>query len=497
MSTLSELLPAGGGGATVDFVASGTLPNGSPVVLKADGTVEVVTDTAVVSVSQAIPTGTETQFATGEGPNTAIAFDPTTVGRFLLAFNDASNSSYGSVILGTLSGTTLTFSTKVVFYSAYGTTLDIDFDPNRSGQFVIGYYGPSARCYSIAGMVSGTSITFGTGVIANSTGGSSLIEVKFNPNVQDQFVLCYRDTSNTEARVGSISGTSITYGTAVDIVSASSNSLSLVFDPYTSNRFMVAVCDTSQSKKPYVRLATISGTSITLATSYEVYGNYCDFVNIAFDPNTANSFIVTFQDMTGTLYGLSKAGTVAANHVITLGTTTAYHSGSTSGTIMAGNPSMVGKFVVVYKDATNAGKGTYKVGTISGTSVSYGSSIVHGSGWNALESGITFDPNHEGKFVLGYVSSGNNKARVGQVGGSYTTTNLTSTNFVGITTEAISDTATGSITLQGGLSTNQSSLTVGSNYYVQPDGTLATTAGTPSVVAGQAISSTSLQLQGV
>ena len=40
MSNLSELLPTGGGQNAVDFVASGTLPNGKAVILKADGTVE-------------------------------------------------------------------------------------------------------------------------------------------------------------------------------------------------------------------------------------------------------------------------------------------------------------------------------------------------------------------------------------------------------------------------------------------------------------------------
>lgn len=78
-----------------------------------------------------------------------------------------------------------------------------------------------------------------------------------------------------------------------------------------------------------------------------------------------------------------------------------------------------------------------------------------------------------------------------------TASNLTTGNFVGITTETISDTATGSVTLQGGLSTNQAGLTIGSTYYVQTNGTLATTAGVPSVIAGLAISATSLQLQGV
>jgi len=494
MSNLSELLPSGGGQNAVDFVASGTLPNGKPVILNSNGT---VTSVGLVSqsVSQAIPTGSETQFATGEVANQSIAFDPTTTGRFLIAFLDPSNNSYGSVILGTMSGTTLTFSTKVVFYSGnIYPTVSVAFDPNRSGHFVVGYKGPSNYCYSIAGEVSGSSITFGTGVAANST-STTIVKVEFNPNVQDQFLIAYRDTGNTEARVGTVSGTSISYGTAADIVSASSNSLGISFDPFTANRFLVVVCDTSNSKKPYIRLGNISGTSITFATSYEVYSNYSDFISVAFDANTENSFITTFENMTGSLYGYSKAGTVASDNTITLGTLTAYHSGSTSGTIMAGNPSMVGSFVVIYKDATNAGKGTYRVGTVSGTNVSYGSAIVLGSNWNALESAIAFDSNQGGKFLSSYVSAGNTKSRIGQVGGTFFVTNLTSTNLLGISAGAISSGATGTINLFGGINESQSSLTIGSDYYVQTNGTITTASASPAQRIGTAISATQINIK--
>ena len=49
MSNLSELLPSGAGQNQVEFVASGTLPNGKPVILKADGTVEVIAGAAATT----------------------------------------------------------------------------------------------------------------------------------------------------------------------------------------------------------------------------------------------------------------------------------------------------------------------------------------------------------------------------------------------------------------------------------------------------------------
>ena len=75
-------------------------------------------------------------------------------------------------------------------------------------------------------------------------------------------------------------------------------------------------------------------------------------------------------------------------------------------------------------------------------------------------------------------------------------TNLTETNFAGTSTAAFTNGQTATIVPQGGVSTNQTSLTIGSTYYVQPAGTLATSAGDPSVVAGKAISATSLILKG-
>ena len=75
--------------------------------------------------------------------------------------------------------------------------------------------------------------------------------------------------------------------------------------------------------------------------------------------------------------------------------------------------------------------------------------------------------------------------------------NLTATNFLGTATAAYTNGQTASIMLQGGISDNQSSLTVGSTYFVQPLGTLATSAGTPSVIAGRAVSATSLLLNGL
>ena len=70
-------------------------------------------------------------------------------------------------------------------------------------------------------------------------------------------------------------------------------------------------------------------------------------------------------------------------------------------------------------------------------------------------------------------------------------------NFIGIADAAISDTATGSVTIKGGIATNTSlpTLTPNSVYYVQGDGTISTTSTSPAVRLGKALSSTSINLE--
>ena len=74
-------------------------------------------------------------------------------------------------------------------------------------------------------------------------------------------------------------------------------------------------------------------------------------------------------------------------------------------------------------------------------------------------------------------------------------TTLTSTNYVGIVDAAYSNGATATIQTVGSVDDAQSGLTAGQGYYLQGDGTLATTADSPSVFAGVAVSATKLLIK--
>ena len=76
-----------------------------------------------------------------------------------------------------------------------------------------------------------------------------------------------------------------------------------------------------------------------------------------------------------------------------------------------------------------------------------------------------------------------------------TTNHLTAENYIGIAA-AIADGATGKINIATGINEGQTGLTTGQKYYVQNNGSLSTSADSPSVVAGTAISSTKIIVKG-
>jgi hypothetical protein len=84
---------------------------------------------------------------------------------------------------------------------------------------------------------------------------------------------------------------------------------------------------------------------------------------------------------------------------------------------------------------------------------------------------------------------------IGQMGGA-TSTNITSSNVIGFADGTVSSGSAANCLTNGAISTSQSGLTSGNKYYVQNDGTLSTSAASPSVYAGQAVSSTKLIIKG-
>jgi len=510
-------------GGKLKAVASGTLPSGVPVVVNSDGTVGVVGSNTITGSA-----GTPAVFETG-GVNTPDVAFSTAAGKLLFAYFDKGNSNYGTAIVGTVSGTSISFGTAVVFESAntqqvrltydsgndkfvivyrdignsyYGTAVvatisgtsvsfgspvvfnsaltsepDIDYDVN-AGKVLIGYTSGS-NGVAIVGTVSGTSISFGSA--SNFNGSTSVSNLSYDSDAQ-KTVIAYRDGDNSDfgncvvatisgtsvsfgsevtfsasdsthnisatydsnaqktvitfrdvgdsnkakAIVGTISGTSISFGTAVVFNdSAQANFQMCAYDPYTKN-VAIAYGDIGNSGYGTFVNGTVSGTTISFSSEvvFEQPG-YTQFISMAAD-TTNNKMVVSYQDYTnserGTACVLTSAGSVpnltSENYIgmsggvvelegsadQAVGSPTLFENASTEA-IATTFDRASGKVVIAYADGGNSGYGTAIVGTVSGTSISFGSAVVYRSAY-ANNTTATYDANTE-KVVISYRDLGN------------------------------------------------------------------------------------------
>ncbi len=353
--------------------------------------------------------GSEYVFNTATIYDVSVSFDPNNANKFVVAYADGGNSSYGTAVVGTISGNTISYSSEYVFNSGATEYISISFDPNTANKFVVAYTDASGFNYgtAVVGTISGTSISYGSEVVFKSS-SSNYISVSFDPNNANKFGISYRNQANShygEVIVGTVSGTSTSYGSSVVFNTGTTYQTALDFDPNTANKFVVAYRDVSNAHYGTAVVGTVSGTTISLGSEYVFNSGYMEDTTIAFDPKNANKFVVAYSDASNSNYGTALIGTVSGTS-ISYGSKYVYNSGYSSYISMAFDPNNSDKFIVTYRDNSNSSYGTAVAGTITSTSISYGSEYVFNPDSN-YQTAIAFDPNTTSKFVVVYKDVGN------------------------------------------------------------------------------------------
>jgi len=471
----------GSTGPTLQAIASGTLPNGVPVVINADGTVSAVG----LSSSEAVvfnSATTDWMSATFDSFNNKV----------VVAYTDYGNSGFGTAVVGTVSGTSISFGTPVVFESASATYTAATFDSN-SNKVVIAYRdnGNSQFGTAVVGTVSGTSISFGTHVVFESANATNISATFDSSN--NKVVIAYSDAGNSSfgtARVGTVSGTSISFGTPVVFESANTALISATFDS-NSNKVVIAYRDSGNSGFGTAVVGTVSGTSISFGTAVVFNSAYTYHISATFD-SFNNKVVIAYRGSSS--FGTARVGTVSGTS-ISFGTTVVFASADTTNITITFD-SFNNKVVIAYRDEANSGFGTAVVGTVSGTSISFGTPVV-------FESASTFTPlatfdSNSNKVAIAYRDFGNSNFgtaisidSLDAVG-----TNLTTENYIGFSAGAYADAATATVQIGGSVNESQSGLVTAQQYFVTGTGALAQTPGNPNVYAGVAVATTKIIIKG-
>ena len=282
---------------------------------------------------------------------------------FVVAYRDDRNSDQGTAIVGTVSGTTITYGNAFVFNAA--STGDPSITALSSTSFVVAYtdFGNSGHGTAIVGTVSVTDdITYDDEFVFNAAFTSFLSIAALSST---SFVVAYNDGGNSghgTAIIGMVSGIDITYGDEVVFNAASTNDLSIT--TLSSTSFVVAYRDVGNIDEGTAIVGTVSGADITYDDEFVFNAASTSFPSIAALSST--SFVVAYQDVGNSNQGTAIVGTVSGT-TITYGNKSVFNAAPTLMNNRVARAMNSTQFVVVFSDAGDGVKGKVRIGTVSGT----------------------------------------------------------------------------------------------------------------------------------
>jgi len=473
-------LPASGG--TALGVAGLNIANGATVaVASSDGKFYPVT-----GVNEAYGTPTEALTSAHNIYSPNLAYD--TVNNKILAAYQGYNDDQGYLAIGTVSGTTITWAASVKYNGTTNARPTAICYDSTNEKVVIVWREDSGNLYSIVGTVSGTSVTFGSKVQADSN--TSYFPNCAYDSTTGKVVMTYRrqSTDYGAARVGTVSGTTISWGSEV----LWTNTPVTQTEVACQGGYCVAVSDN------HINTGQISGTSITFGTMQTVPfsdGNSnTDETNVAVDPNTGTFMVGGMRDSTDKfleVFAATRSGTT-----LTFGSGVVLRQKISKNTTCCWSGSE-NTFLWSFDSGTSGADGLQScIVEVTGTTtvaktprVWYAAtSNDHAQGQSCI-----FDPDTESIVIFFRNAAVSNNAwyyiernRI---------SNGTRGGFVGISDAAYTAGQTATITVTGAVSTNQTGLSTATAYYLQGNGSLATAPDSENLLVGNALSATNLLLR--
>ena len=431
--------------------ASGAITGGTPVVVNTDGTVTGVGNIEGFSAGTAV-NFEAAQVGQGGLPQGVFSAFDSSNNKVVIAYRDFGNSNYGTAIVGTVSGTAISFGTPVVFESAETNYPSIAFDSNAN-KMVIAFQDAGNSNYgkAIVGTVSGTGISFGS-VATFESATTSYISTTFDSN-SNKAVIAYQDNGNSNygtAVVATVSGTSISFGTPAVFESAQTVYIGTTFDS-SNNKVVIAYRDVGNSNHGTAIVGTVSSTSISFGSAAVFNSAQTDYASCVFDSNS-NKVVIVYNDRgndNDAGYGANAAivGTVSSTS-ISFGTQTIFSHGAF---LESAFDSSINKVVVAYRDSDESNHGYVILGTVSGTGISFGTSFEFE---NNVISHITavFDSNSNNTVVAYQEDStlGHGYAIVI----SSASENLTSENFIGFAQDTVATGQPVTVNTKGAIADN-------------------------------------------
>ena len=472
--------------STVELTAEGAITAGKPCIIEADGNVAQAGN-AAASIGSIVEISTHTNIH----PRSASSAYDSTNNKIVIAYSAQGSSNYGYAVVGTISGSTVSYGTPVAWTSTSIERPSIAFG---NGKVVVSYKDQSGGTKARVGTVSGTSISFGNAetIDSNATAGDNSIAYHA---AEDKFVVALQDNGSSsygKASVGTVSGTTISFGSQVTFESAYTfvEGRGVVYDS-TNEKIVIIYTDNGSSNRGTGIVGTVSGTSISFG-SPATFGDasYGSMTLAATFDASAGKIVVTGREGQNS-YAAYVVGTVSGTN-ITFGTQTVFLSESIANRYSSIEYSASAEKVVIATSSSSGG--LLHPGAVSGTSITFDSTTASGADADYTVGALSDDTTARKIHVT--LSDPNNSQRLSGRVFAPIQANLTSENFIGFAENDCTDNGLATIQLGGSVNDKQTGLTAGQTYFVQKNGTISIAADTPSVTAGTAVSATKLLVKG-
>ena len=441
MTNLSDLLPAGAASKQLSFTASGAIANGQTVGLNSDGTVSIVQGNGAV---------VEYEDGSVRGQTASGVFDSAN-NKVIVSYSDSGDSNKGKAVVGTVSGLTISFGTPVEFHSGQTYYGGISFDTNAGKCLIVYLDGATNQTEAIVGTVSGTSISFGTAATVTTNYGA-FPAVAYDSNAQKHLVT-YRDDNDSsigKAKVATISGTSVSFGSEATFEPGRADAGKIAYDA-NAQKLVVSYYDADNSSYGTSAVGTISGTSVSFGTPVVFRSATTSYLSTSYDVN-AQKVVIAYNDGVSTYLPKAIVGTVSGTS-ITFGTATSLGTVPVNGApSIAYNPDTQ-KHTIVWGNQYSPYQIYQVTATVSGTSISATSAILiydATGGAGPEPQSLVYDTNSD-KMVLHMRKVGATDEGIAFV---LNPSFVPASSFLGIADAAISNAASGKITMKGGVATN-------------------------------------------
>ena len=500
ISSTQLLLEEEAGNSMVGF-SNGAITKGKPVIIQADGDVAQVSGSS--SGNPAYNPGTQQISAGNTDLSSASAqrIADNGAGTFCVVFE---YSGGHDVMIGVDNGTSITWGSEVNMLTGADGGATVYYDPDEDKFIVTCMNESSFYVKSTIVSYSGTTATRGTqsSTLATTTKADWLASAYDTTN--NMGYVAIGNTVGKMLTVG-VSGSAINQSALSGLYASTSIApkyFNMVYDN-TNNIGYITYRNESISDYPYLQTYTVTSSTFTFGTPTAMESTASGgTVSVAEGSADGNGVVMVYKTSASDV--LRYATPTFSGLAITIGTVSTMTSIPNTNPRFNGTQSVnynpVSKtFQLAYQD-TYTTSGRYDIvtndGTVSNGTLSWGAYQVVYSTTTENSSAITgaTGKNANNAFIVVEKSSTPWKIAGSLYGAStiVTTTNLTAENYLGVASDTVADNKNVLIDTQGAANPDQSSLTPAQLYYVQTNGTLSTTAGSPSVVAGIATSATTL-----